>query len=114
MLENEPEVYKLDIYIGESDHWQNKPLYLALLELARRRGMAGGTVVRAIAGFGRNSHIRSSNLLELSTDLPILVTFIDTPEKIKAFLPDVKSLVRDGLVTCHSVQVFHHAPQHQP
>jgi len=114
MLDDEPEVYKLDIYIGESDRWQGKPLYLALLELGRQRGLAGGTVVRAIAGFGRNSHIRSSNLLELSTDLPILVTFIDTPEKIKAFLPEVKTLMHDGLVTCHRVQVFHHVPhQHQ-
>lgn len=114
MFDSEATVYQLDIYIGESNRWQGKPLYLALLELARQRGLAGGTVMRAIAGFGRNSRIRSSSLLELSTDLPILVTFIDEAAKIEAFLPEVKTMISDGLVTVHRVEILHHVPQPRP
>jgi PII-like signaling protein len=111
MVFPEASAHQLNIYIGESNRWQGQPLYLALLQLARKRGLAGGTVVRAIAGFGRNSRIRSSSLLELSTDLPILITFIDQPEKIAAVLPEVKAMITDGLVTLHPVQILLHVPQ---
>lgn len=101
---------QLTIYIGESDHWHHQPLYTALIELARKQGLAGATATRAIAGFGKHSTIHTTHLLELSSDLPIVVTIIDRGEAIAQFLPLVQEMVKDGLVTLHTVEVLHHAP----
>ncbi|GET36214.1 DUF190 domain-containing protein [Microseira wollei] len=101
---------QLTIYIGESDRWHHQPLYTALIELARKQGLPGATATRAIAGFGKHSTIHTTHLLELSSDLPVVVTIIDRGEAISQFLPLVREMVKDGLVTLHTVEVLHHAP----
>lgn len=104
---------QLTIYIGESDIWHHKPLYMALIEEARARGLAGATALRAISGFGKHSIVRTTRLLDLSSDLPIIVTIIDREEALAEFLPLVKEMVKDGLVTLQTVEILHHAPQQQ-
>src|SRR5579885_3682613 len=69
---------RLTIYLGESDQWHHRPLYLAILEHLRAAGLAGATVTRGIAGFGAHSKIKTARLLELSVDLPIVITADDT------------------------------------
>ena len=101
---------QLTIYIGESDHWHNQPLHIALIETARKRGLAGATVTRAIEGYGKHSIIHTTHLLELSSDLPIVVTIIDREEVLNEFLPLVKEMVNDGLVTMQTVEILHHVP----
>lgn len=101
---------QLTIYIGESDHWHHQPLYTALIEIARQRGIAGATATRAIAGYGKHSTIHTTQLWELSSDLPIVVTIIDREEAIADFLPLVREMVKDGLVTLQPVRIIHHAP----
>ncbi len=101
---------QLTIYIGESDRWHNQPLHIALLETARKRGLAGVTVTRAIEGYGKHSIVHTTRLLELSSDLPIVVTIIDREEALNNFLPVVKEMVKDGLVTMQTVEIMHHAP----
>ncbi len=101
---------QLTIYIGESDHWHNQPLHIALVEMARKRGIAGATVTRAIEGYGKHSIIHTTHLLELSSDLPIVVTMIDCEEALNDFLPLVKEMVNDGLVTLQTVEILHHGP----
>lgn len=101
---------QLTIYIGESDHWRNQPLHIALIEAARKRGLAGATAARAIEGYGKHSTIHTTHLLELSSDLPIVVTIIDREEVLNEFLPLVKEMVKEGLVTMHSIEILHHAP----
>ncbi|PMB50364.1 hypothetical protein CEN40_02125 [Fischerella thermalis CCMEE 5205] len=105
-----PEWQQLTIYIGESDHWHHQPLYMALVELALKQGLAGATATRAIAGFGKHSTIHTTKILELSSDLPILVTIIDREEAIATFLPQVQEMVIDGLVTLYPVEIVHHVP----
>lgn len=95
----------LRIYIGESDRWHGKPLYEAILLAARSRGIAGATVLRAIEGYGANSHIRSAHLERLSMDLPIVVEIVDLPGKIEAFLPELDDMVSDGLVTLEPLHI---------
>lgn len=97
---------QLTIYIGESDHWHNQPLHIALIELARRRGMAGATATRGIEGFGKNATIHTTNLLALSSDLPIVVTIIDQEDAIAEILPSVQEMVKQGLITLKPVEVF--------
>jgi PII-like signaling protein len=95
----------LRLFIGESDHWHGKPLYEAILLLARERGLAGCTVSRALAGFGAASRIHTTKIERLSMDLPIVIEIVDTPEKVRAFLPSVEEMVADGLATLEPVEV---------
>src|SRR5919204_274664 len=66
----------LRIFIGEADHWHGKPLYEAIVVEARKRGLAGATVIKGFMGFGAHSRIHTAKLLELSQDLPIVVEIV--------------------------------------
>ncbi|WP_324715391.1 DUF190 domain-containing protein [Carboxydochorda subterranea] len=100
----------LRIYVGDSDRWEGEPLYHALMMRARQMGLAGATVIRGVAGFGAHSRIHSARLLRLSEDLPVIVEVADTEERIGAFLPHVRQMVREGLVTLERVQVLLYRP----
>ena len=102
---------QLTIYITESDRWQGKPLYSALVEAARQQGLAGATVTRGVEGYGVRQHhqIHVASIMELA-DLPIVVTIVDRAEAIAQFLPLVKEMVTKGLVIQERVNIVHHAP----
>jgi PII-like signaling protein len=99
----------LRIYIGEADKWHGQPLYMAILLKAREMGMAGGTVFRGIAGYGANSVIHTANILRLSEDLPVVIEIVDTDEKIRAFLPTLDEMVKEGLILLREVEVIKYA-----
>lgn len=96
----------LRIFIGESDKHEGRPLYEAIVEEARRRGMAGATVLRGVLGFGVHSRLHSAKVLRISEDLPMVVEIVDKPERIEAFIPDLEKMVADGLVTIEKVKVI--------
>lgn len=95
----------LRIHIGESDRHEGRPLHLALVELLRARGIAGATVLRGIEGFGAHAVVHAARILELSTDLPLVVEVVDTEDRIRAILSEVRSMVREGLITLETVEV---------
>jgi PII-like signaling protein len=98
----------LRIFIGESDRdpSRDRPLYEALVRRAREAHLAGATVLKGPLGFGRHSRIHTAKLLELSTDLPVVVEIVDSEERINSFLPVVDELVTEGLVTLEAVRVL--------
>jgi len=100
----------LRIFIGEADRWQGSPLYEAVVLEARKRGLAGATVVKGFMGFGAHSRIHTAKLLELSQDLPIIIEIVDAPEKIEAFMPDLEAMVGDGLITLERAEVLLYRP----
>jgi PII-like signaling protein len=97
----------LRIFIGESDRepGRDRPLFEAIVRRAREAHLAGATVLRGPMGFGRHSRMHTSKLLELSTDLPIVIEIVDAEEKVEAFLPTVDELVSEGLVTLEAVRI---------
>ncbi len=97
---------RLRIYIGESDQWQGKPLYAALLDQLKQSGMAGATVTRGVAGFGAHSRIHTAAILRLSEDLPLIVEVVDSPEKIRLALESIRVMVNEGLITVEPVEVI--------
>lgn len=103
---------RLTIYVGELDQWHGKPVHIALVEEARRRGLAGATVLRGVVGYGKRQHhkIHTTGLFTLSSDLPMIVTIIDSAEAIAAFLPFVQEMVIGGLVIQETVDRANHAP----
>jgi hypothetical protein len=98
----------LRIFIGESDRekGRDRPLYEAIVYRAREAHLAGATVLKGPMGFGRHSRLHSAKLLELSTDLPIVIEIVDSEEKVRSFLPVVDELVTEGLVTLEAVRVI--------
>lgn len=98
-------VKRLSIYIGESDQWRGKALYVALLETLRAQGMAGATVSRGMAGFGAHSVVHTAAILRLSLDLPLIINVIDSPEKIKNVLKIIAPMVGEGLIILEDVEV---------
>lgn len=94
------------IHIGESDKWHGKPLHEALLEMFRREGFTGATVLRGVSGYGGSSVVHTDKLLRLSQDLPIIVEAVETAEKIQSMLPRLDEMVEGGLVTLEKVHVI--------
>ena len=94
------------IFFGESDRWKHRPLEIALLERLRAEGFAGATVFRGVSGFGANSVIHTTHLLELSTDLPVVIEVVDSEEHIQRLLPILDEMLDDGLVTMEKVRVL--------
>ena len=93
------------IFLKESDQWQHRPLFVAVVELLRREGIAGATVLRGLAGYGAHSHIHIATLVELSDDLPIVVTFVDRADKVERVLPQLAGMVQVGLISVTPAQM---------
>ena len=94
------------IYLGESDRWRDKPLYLALVEAMRANDIAGVTVYRGILGFGAHRRMHKDKPLHLSRDSSIMLSAIDSEEKLKGFLPLVEQMVEEGLVVMSDVDII--------
>ena len=103
----------LRIFIGESDRSNHQPLYEAIVLEARKRGLAGATVIKGFMGFGAHSRIHTAKLLELSQDLPIIVEIVDAPDKIEAFMSDLELMVGDGLITLERAEVLLYRPSRE-
>jgi len=103
----------LRIFIGDGDRHGNHPLYEAIVLKAREMHLAGATVLKSPMGYGRTSHLHTAKILQLSTDLPMVIEIVDEPEKIRAFLPVLDEMMDGGLVTLEKVQVIHYRPHTQ-
>jgi PII-like signaling protein len=96
----------LRVFIGESDRFQGKPLYEIIVQKVRELGLAGATVLRGSEGFGANSVVHTSQLLTMSTDLPVVIEVVDSEEKIKLLLPHLETMVQEGMVTMEYVMIL--------
>lgn len=102
----EGEAKLLRIFIGESDQWQGRPLYEAIVLKARELHLAGATVLRGPMGFGAHSRLHTAKVLRLSEDLPMVIEIVDSAEKIDLLLPHIDAMVEEGLVTLEEVHVI--------
>ena len=109
-MELRSEAKLLRIFLGEADKVKHTALYETIAREARKRGLAGATVWRGIMGFGPTSRIRTARILDLSTDLPIVIEIADEEKKINLFLPVLHELFESaqcgGLVTVENVKVI--------
>ena len=98
--------YLLRIFIGESDKYEGKHLYEWIVLKAREYGVAGATVVRGMMGYGANSRIKTTKILRLSQDLPIIIELVDTEEILKSFLSTIDHAITEGLATYEKVNIL--------
>src|SRR5712664_2865354 len=101
----------LRIFIGETDRWNHKPLYEAIVLKAREMHLGGATVLRGPMGFGKSSRMHTAKILRLSMDLPIVIEIVDSEEKIRAFLPALDEIIGGGLVTLERAKVIRYQDQ---
>lgn len=94
------------IFIGEGDRYNHRPLYEALVELLRKEGFAGATVLRGVCGFGANRVYHTQKLLDLSADMPIVIEVVDSQEKINAIMPQIDAMMGGGMITLEKVAVI--------
>jgi len=104
----------LRIFVGESDKIGHLPLHEEIIKKAREAGLAGATVLKGVLGYGATDHIRTTKILDLSADLPMVIEIVDEQSKIAAFHPMCSELIEQancgGLVTLENIRVIHYLP----
>jgi PII-like signaling protein len=94
------------IYIGENDKWHGKPLHMALIESMRANEIAGATVYQGVLGYGANRRIHKDSALHLSHDRPVMLSVVETEEKLQAFFPVLDEMIQQGLIVLSDVDVI--------
>lgn len=107
-MEVDEKAVRLKIYLGESDRYQGKPAYQAVIALMRSRGLWGATVTRGIYGYGKKSLLHSASALRLSEDLPLVIEAVDSEKKVLPLVPELSGMVQGGLITIEDVKVLRH------
>ncbi len=104
----------LTIYLGESDQWEGRTLYVAIIQYLREQGCAGATVTRAIASYGAGARLHESGGLRWSSDASIIIEVIDQASRLRRLLPHLQEMLSGGLMTLHDVEVlkYTHARRH--
>jgi PII-like signaling protein len=104
-LKREGKAKLMRIFVGENDKWRDKPLHKALIESMRANDIAGATVYQGILGYGANRRVHKETTLNLSHDRPMMLSVVDTEEKLKAYFPILDSMVQQGLVVLSDVDI---------
>jgi len=94
------------IFIAEGDRFEHRPLYEALVEMLRKEGFAGATVLRGICGFGAHSVYHAQKLLDLSADLPMIIEAVESEDKVNAVMPRIDTMMSGGMITLEKVRVI--------
>lgn len=100
----------LRIFVDENDRAGAQPLYVAVVELLRKKGMAGATVFRGIEGFGSHHQIHVAKVFSWSANLPVVIEVVDDWNAIEPLLPELHELIGDGLVTVEAAQYLRLTP----
>lgn len=101
----------LRIHFGEDDRWKGQPLYRAIVEKCRELDLAGATAFRGIEGYGASTLIRRPHHLSFSHDAPVMVSVIDSEEKIQKLIPFLDEMVAEGLIAISDVEVIKYVHQ---
>jgi len=100
---------RLTVLVDDNDTWHHKPLFTEIVHRAHAAGLAGASVFHGVEGFGGKSLIHTTRLLSMADDLPVAVVIVDTPDRIRAFLPQLDELAIEGLVTVDEVETIRYA-----
>ena len=96
---------KVSVYINEGDEWQHRPLHLAVLRMLHERGIAGGTVLHAVAGFTGGGAVHTTSLVDAGGKMPLVIEFVDSADKVDSVMSLLKQMVGKRLVIRHPVQI---------
>jgi PII-like signaling protein len=95
----------LRVFIGEADKWHEEPLFDAIVKKLRMMDIAGATVYRGILGYGAKGHQHKKSFFHVSRDMPIMISVIDSPEKISAAAETIEGMLEDGLIVISDADI---------
>ena len=98
------ETVKVSVYLNEADQWQHRPLHLEILQMLHEEGVAGGTVLRAVAGFTAHGNVQSTSLVDVGNKMPLVVEFIDTSDVVERVMPLLKKMAGQRLIVRQRVE----------
>jgi len=98
------ETVKVSVYLNEADQWQHRPLHLEILQMLHEEGVAGGTVLRAVAGFTAHGNVQSTSLVDVGNKMPLVVEFIDTSDMVERVMPLLKKMAGQRLIVRQRVE----------
>ena len=101
-----PPVKMLMIYVDETDMFETGPLYEAIVRRLRQLGVNGATAVSGIMGFGAHLKVHRKRLFGISDDKPVVVTVVDSEPVIREILPEIRGMVKEGLVVLLDAEVI--------
>ena len=96
---------KVSVYINEGDEWKRRPLHLELLRMLHQEGIAGGTVLHAVAGFTGHGQVESSSLVDAGGKLPLVIEFIDSAEAVERVMPRLTTMAAHRLIVRQNVEI---------
>jgi len=94
------------VYLGESDRWEGAPLYEAIVQRLRLMEIAGATVYRGVLGYGVKGHTHKSGRLPFSRDLPVMISVVDTAERLERAIAEIEGMMQDGLIVLSDVEAI--------
>jgi PII-like signaling protein len=93
------------IFLGEADRWHDEPLYDAIVKQMRMMEIAGATVYRGIDGYGAKGHSHKKSFFHISRDLPVMISVIESEEKLSQAAAAVEGMLEDGLIVISDVDI---------
>jgi PII-like signaling protein len=102
------------IFVNSTDQWHGRPLYSAIVELCREKGIAGATVSRCVEGYGASGALHTTRLLELSANLPVRIDVVDLPERVEPLLAALGGVIGEGLVLVSNTRIMRYLPDPRP
>lgn len=103
------------IFIGEGDRIGGRPLFEAIVYLAREMGLGGATVLRGVEGYGADSIVHTARLLRLSEDLPMVIEVVESEEALEPFIERVEAMLDEancgGLITLERADIIRYKPE---
>lgn len=94
------------VFVDEDDRYDGKPLYMAIVEALKAAGFTGATVLKGIEGYGIHKTVHAARTFDLSTNLPILIEVIEEEAKVLAFLPALRAMIAEGLITLENLELM--------
>ena len=95
----------LRVFLGEADKWHDEHLYDAIVKKLLMMDIAGATVYRGILGYGAKGHQHKATFFHPTRDLPIMVSVIDSAEKIAAAAEVIEDMLEDGLIVISDAEI---------
>src|SRR5882724_10145620 len=96
----------LMVFLDDTDLWNAQPLYEAIVRRLRQAGISGATVHHGIMGFGSHMKVHHKRLFGISDDKPVVITVVDSEPKIRELLPEIRRMVKEGLIVLLDAEVI--------
>ena len=100
-----PPVKVLLLFVNEADLWHNRPLYQAIVERLHQLEIAGATASTGLMGFGHHMRMHHKGLFGIADDRPVTVMVVDEEPTLRAILPELRQMVREGLILLLDAEV---------